>query len=485
MSSLSKFGIGMVGICMICTSACRSSNWQSANSVATLQAERRAKVEKSIGLKQSDAELHVAKDAWTFGDRTACLAAVDGILEREPGHVEALLLKAEVHLAKDELIDADRAIAIALSHDPKNSTAKRLSEIAQTKQLAGRPHEPVRQAMDQTPAPLPGGAVAQAEYSPSDAGSVVVDDTGPLTTEAPSLDPNAEAGIDTTDGPGYFQAFAPFQNQLLGGLIPESDIPPMMAAAAGPVEPLEPLEQPIPVSVAHVESQAPPAPVSGDEQIESLGPPTPVSTEQASRQALAPWTEGEPLQSVGLPGPVSVAAAIQPIPAPLQAAQAVAFESCDDSAGTAEVSDQSDSADSQPVESDFLSAIASSDSMAALTAVETDLTDNPNDPQIPISATVAALEANQPETAASIARLGIAFHPSCAGLHRTLGAALYRTGNYPSSQVALQQALSLDNSSALSYFLMGCVSEKLGDAEAAEAHFARATELDPTIAEGE
>jgi tetratricopeptide (TPR) repeat protein len=482
MSSLSKFGIGMVGICMICTSACRSSNWQSANSVATLQAERRAKVEKSIGLKQSDAELHVAKDAWTFGDRTACLAAVDGILEREPGHVEALLLKAEVHLAKDELIDADRAIAIALSHDPKNSTAKRLSEIAQTKQLAGRPHEPVRQPMDVTPAPLPGGAVAQAEYSPSDAGSVFVDDTGSHTAEAPSLDANAEAGIDTTEGPGYFQAFAPLHNQLLEGLIPESDIPPMMAAAA---EPIEPLEQPIPVSVAHVESQTPPGPLSEEKQIESLGPPAPVSTELPSLQAMAPLTEHESLEPVGLPGPVSVAAAIQPIPAPLQAAQAVAFESCDDSAGTAEVTDQSASADSLPVQSDFLSAIASSDSMAALAAVETDLTDNPNDPQIPISATVAALEANQPETAASIARLGIAFHPSCAGLHRTLGAALYRTGNYASSQVALQQALSLDNSSALSYFLMGCVSEKLGDAEAAESHFARATELDPTIAEGE
>ena len=104
---------------------------------------------------------------------------------------------------------------------------------------------------------------------------------------------------------------------------------------------------------------------------------------------------------------------------------------------------------------------------------------------MPISATVAALEANQPEAAASIARLGIAFHPSCAGLHRTLGAALYRSGKYPSSQVALQQALSLDNSSALSYFLMGCVSEKLGDAEAAESHFARASELDPALADRE
>lgn len=476
MSSLSKFGIGLVGICVICTSACRSSNWQSADSVASLQAERRAKVEKSIGLKQSDAELHVARDAWTFGDRTACLAAIDGILEREPGHVEALLLKAEVHLAKDELIDADRAIAIALSHDPKNATAKRLSEIAQTKQLAEHPQEPVSPVLDPTPAPLPEGAVAQDAYSPADAGTVVVDDTRPLTADATFSDANAEAGLQATDGPAFFQAFEPLHNQLLGLPSPESEIPPMVAAD---VEPLEPLEQPVPVSRALVDSQAPPAPVLPEEQVNSLEPPTPVSTEQPALQALASVTQGDPL------APVSTATAIETIPAPLQTAQTVAFESCDDSAGTAEVTDQTDSADCQPAQSNFLSAIASADPVAALAAVETDLTNNPNDPQIPISATVAALEANQPETAASIARLGIAFHPSCAGLHRTLGAALYRTGKYASSQVALQQALSLDNSSALSYFLMGCVSDKLGDAEAAQTHFARATELDPTIAEGE
>ena len=256
----------------------------------------------------------------------------------------------------------------------------------------------------------------------------------------------------------------------------------MMAADAGP---LEPLEQPAPVSITHVDPHAPPAPISPEEQEDSLELPPPGSTEQLALPTIAPSAQGDSLGSEEPSTAVSIAAAIEPIPAPLQTAQTVAFESSDASAGTVEVTDLSDSPDCQPAQSDFLAAIASADSVAALAAVETDLTNNPNDPQIPISATVAALEANQPETAASIARLGIAFHPTSAGLHRTLGAALYRTGKYASSQVALQQALSLDNSSALSYFLMGCVSDKLGDPEAAQAHFARATELDPTIAEGE
>jgi len=66
-----------------------------------------------------------------------------------------------------------------------------------------------------------------------------------------------------------------------------------------------------------------------------------------------------------------------------------------------------------------------------------------------------------------------------AAIYRMLGVAYYRLGDFKSSQVALQQALSLDKSSALSYFLMGCTLAKLGQAEPAEAHFQQAKALDP------
>ena len=59
-----------------------------------------------------------------------------------------------------------------------------------------------------------------------------------------------------------------------------------------------------------------------------------------------------------------------------------------------------------------------------------------------------------------------------------LGAAYYRSGDYQSSQVALQQALSLDKSSALAYLLMGCTLAKLGQQQAADDHFRRPP-LDP------
>lgn len=103
----------------------------------------------------------------------------------------------------------------------------------------------------------------------------------------------------------------------------------------------------------------------------------------------------------------------------------------------------------------------------------------PENPQIPISAAAAALRANHPEVAVELLTPVAKQFPKSAGVFRMLGAAHYRLGDYKSSQVAIQQALSLDKSSALSYLLMGCTLAKLGQAEAAEAHFREARALDP------
>jgi tetratricopeptide (TPR) repeat protein len=103
----------------------------------------------------------------------------------------------------------------------------------------------------------------------------------------------------------------------------------------------------------------------------------------------------------------------------------------------------------------------------------------PDNPQIPISAAAAALRTNHPAVAVELLIPVAKQFPKLAAVHRMLGAAHYRLGDYKSSQVSLQQALSLDKSSALSYLLMGCTLAKLGQAEAAEAHFREARALDP------
>lgn len=103
-------------------------------------------------------------------------------------------------------------------------------------------------------------------------------------------------------------------------------------------------------------------------------------------------------------------------------------------------------------------------------------------PQVAVSAAAKAMRAGRPATAVKILLPASRRFPNSAAVHRALGAAHYLSGDYASSQVALQQALSLDKSSALSYLLMGHALAGLGQREAAESHFRQAAALDPRCA---
>jgi len=90
-----------------------------------------------------------------------------------------------------------------------------------------------------------------------------------------------------------------------------------------------------------------------------------------------------------------------------------------------------------------------------------------------------ALRSDRPQEAVEVATAALTRHPKSATLYRVLGASQYRLGKYASAQVAIAQALSLDNSDALAYFLMGSTLARLGQTEAAERQFAEAARLDP------
>jgi tetratricopeptide (TPR) repeat protein len=116
---------------------------------------------------------------------------------------------------------------------------------------------------------------------------------------------------------------------------------------------------------------------------------------------------------------------------------------------------------------------------AARIAFHKAMANQPNNPQITIVAAGAALRTNHPEMAVELLVPAAKHFSKSAAIYRMLGVAYYRLGDFQSSEVALQQALSLDKSSALSYFLMGCTLAKLGQAESADAHFQQARALDP------
>jgi len=107
---------------------------------------------------------------------------------------------------------------------------------------------------------------------------------------------------------------------------------------------------------------------------------------------------------------------------------------------------------------------------------------NPDDPGAPIAAAVSALRHNRPDVAVALLEPLLKRFPKSAAIRRVLATAHYRLGEYESSQVVLQQALSLDKSCGLSYFLMGCTLAKLGQRTAAETHFCQARRLDPRYA---
>ncbi len=115
---------------------------------------------------------------------------------------------------------------------------------------------------------------------------------------------------------------------------------------------------------------------------------------------------------------------------------------------------------------------------AARIAYQKAAANQPNNPQIPLATAAAAIRTNHPELAVELLTPAARRFSKSAAIHRMLGVAYYRMGDYKSSQLALQQALSLDKSSALSYFLMGCTLAKLGQAESAEAHYQQARTLD-------
>jgi tetratricopeptide (TPR) repeat protein len=98
---------------------------------------------------------------------------------------------------------------------------------------------------------------------------------------------------------------------------------------------------------------------------------------------------------------------------------------------------------------------------------------------------VTALRNDKARNAADIAAAALRRHPRSAALARVLGAAQYRLGDYQAAQVAIAQALSLDKSDALAYFLMGSTLVRLGQTTAAERQFAEAARLDPRFSRHE
>lgn len=128
-------------------------------------------------------------------------------------------------------------------------------------------------------------------------------------------------------------------------------------------------------------------------------------------------------------------------------------------------------------------ALSAGDDDASRAAFDRAMRYSGDEPQVPISIAVLILRHNRPDLAREYLEPAVTRFPNVPRLHRTLGLALYRLGQYEASQVSIRQALSLDNTDALSYVLLGSALSKMGDRAAAEACLYEARRLDPSLAE--
>jgi len=126
------------------------------------------------------------------------------------------------------------------------------------------------------------------------------------------------------------------------------------------------------------------------------------------------------------------------------------------------------------------SATAASDMTDGNTVAElqADMAAAPGEPQVAIAAAMTALRQGQCVLAAQLAQTGLREYPDCAGLYRVLGTTFLQLNEFARAETALRKAISLDNSNASTYFLLGCTLDKLGKDAAARTCYGQAQQLD-------
>jgi len=321
--------------------------------------ERNAEVARDFDKRRDFAEYQAAHSRWVEGDHTGCLERLQTILARNPDHLDARLLLADVLMVENKPQEAIEALQPALDAHPRDARVQ--YSMGLLWDSLGR-HGDAQACYERAVKLEPANEVYQVSFEEAVSG---------VSQQTPIPPAPTDSSPETRQNPPRVTA-----RFLTSG------------SSAGRAEESEPVE-------------------NDDRAV----PSAPSNTEDLVQHACEAMSQGNPQLAVAY----------------------------------------------------FQRAVA----------------ERPNEPQIPITAAISALRYNRPEVAVEILEPAAAQFPLSATVRRILGTAYYRRGDYHASQLALQQALSLDKSHALSYFLMGCTLVKLGNPEAAEQHFRQARLLDP------
>lgn len=468
--------------------------------IAPLRKERKNDVVKDFDDRRNVAQFLSAETSWRQGDHKRCRESLEKVLERDPNHRGALLLSADLALETDHPQEAVELLRRAAALDSQDAEiAYRLGLALETVGETADAVPYLRRAAQADPNnPQYADALSEVEQQLDPANQ-----TASTGVEPQRLDQPSEAELVVAAAP------APRS---------ELDRDPEMAAALADWEANRVVE--CSTRLAKILNHDPDH-VEGNilqAEIELNGGQTAAALKRMDRLVLGHPRNFQVRQACGLvneaAGNVEKANLFFREAESLAEADAlvtVAYQEPMAVDGTIDTTDSVGAEGAVALASDVLTppvvpnlegpsnsslpqdpAKLLDDGQAALEAgripdarrsLKAAVTRAKNDPHTAVTAAITALKLEQPELALELSTSGVGMFPRSAELHRIRGMSAYRIGKFGEAETSLRQSLNLDNSQALSYFLLGSAQNRLGKTEEAQRNLREAARLDSRYAQ--
>lgn len=491
-----------------------------APNIHPMRKDRAQQAVKDFDRQRDEAQYQAAATSWRQGDYVACNEALDKILARNPAHRNSLLLRADVDLEHDrptEAVDTLRKavqahpqdaevaykLALALEADHQVSEAlhffQTASQLAPTEAKYSDAYQFAKSAVEAEGEPssaaTPQTAASDDAESEITAAAETVESSTPdvATAAAPAGDDAFSrllASRSTSDAATFQRALSKFlakepRHIEAGILQAEIDLENGRDAAARDRMERMVIRHPDNSQVRRACGLVYQA-IGADERAAECLARAEALERGESREfaAIVPTTAEADLEeaapaadSAAAPAVVSDEEVLTAAPVVLEAAELSPPAKAEETPEgvkevlTAELTPQ------QYFERG-VAELGLGQTDAARASFEAAFAADSENTRLRSDAALQSLQSEQPELARTIAREGARKFPQSAGLHRLHGMAALRLGHNQEAEAALRQSLSLDNSQALTYFLLGSVLDRLGKTDSAQWHLRQAAKLD-------
>ncbi len=426
-----------------------------ADDIGPKREARRDQVAQDFDKRRDDAQFNAAATAWQRGDTITCEQNLQQLLGRNPKYSRARMLLADLYLFNGQSQKAIDELTRAVEADPKDAVAQH--SLAEALDSVGRQQDALLHYEAATQLDPKNEVFALSFRSALGVNPTAAKQLPPFDSAIAAKNVSPAAGAQPTA-----------QSHVPAAAVVTS---PVKISAQTAIPTQFPIEPPfIPPRAAEI----------------AASPTTPATNEKASWRLNGSVKDPSQPREFETPG-TNMA----------QWLQAMHFETSDNptAANTAAAI-----AESIQKPLDGLTPSIRSAEVRTAQDIQPSPSSNPVMPvvqvayprvepvqqralQSPLQEAVQSLAKGDTALAIDAATRGLSRTPDeAAALYRVLGTAHYRRGEYATAQTALAQALLLDKSDALTYFLMGSTLAKQNEHEAAAKYFAEAAKLDSRFA---